>query len=344
MPWFFVLAILLAPPTGVLAAEPFDEETARDALERARAYIRNLYVPTVGLASEGASGELSTIFWLNDAVFAIEALRASPHEADRVLAAEMTGRVLQWAAELKLEAHPDGFPRLRLHEVVAGYPLTLPFRCGADASRALEGPNLLRATVFNGTRFRAAEEIAPCFLEDWWGYADLVLYAALSAHGAGNDTEARILFRQAARFWDGTGIADNPFLLHRDDQHAKYATYKVALLLLVAHRFYNESDLRIEVPFHDEVVSTLWGLQTPDGGVVTNYAGPGIPAGNTNLETTALFALAEPRLLPPLEPTTAPPRPFRPDAADVMVGLLALLVVLNAAILLRLRGKGGRGR
>jgi hypothetical protein len=80
--------------------------------------------------------------------------------------------------------------------------------------------------------------------------------------------------------WDGEGFKD------RAAKHSGiYATYKLALYLIAAHR------LRIAAPHRDQVITRLLAMQSPDGGWKTDYK-EGKPVGLANLETTCLSSLA----------------------------------------------------
>lgn len=44
-------------------------------------------------------------------------------------------------------------------------------------------------------------------MSDWAGYADLTLYAALSAFNVGDIGKANSLYADALKMWDGVGFA-----------------------------------------------------------------------------------------------------------------------------------------
>ena len=84
----------------------------------------------------------------------------------------------------------------------------------------------------------------------------------------------------AAATWDGEGFKD------RAATHSGiYATYKLALYIIAAHR------LNVSPPHRNEVIARLLSMQAPDGGWKTDYK-DGKPVGLTNVETTCLSLLA----------------------------------------------------
>ncbi|MBI1296657.1 hypothetical protein GC175_17010 [bacterium] len=116
--------------------------------------------------------------------------------------------------------------------------------------------------------------------EDWRDYTDLLLYGALNAHNAGQPRLAHQLYTEAVTtHWNGVGFADKAF--HAD---SRYATYKVALAVIVA--------TEIGEPPGEGLLDVLLSKQAPSGGFVAMYDASGQPVGDTNTETTAYALLA----------------------------------------------------
>ena len=293
-----------------------------DELGNALAYLRSLYDPIVGLVSETPFGDDQgrKLYWMNDNIFAIAAFREHGTSSDKTLAEDIHRRVLMIAQLLSLPRYEDGFPKLGLHEVILGYPLTLPLPC-ASTHILFEQGYKLGLTIWNGTRDRE------CFVQDFSGYADNLLYESLSAFHAGNLTNARARFREAVEFWDGRGLADNSFLNPSDTQYLRYTTYKLALLLYVAEK------LQEELSFWNQAVETIWRMQTYNGGMVTNYVGQDAPIGGANTETTAIVVLADPTLR---ETEKTWPSFSELSYVQVLVGLVSIVLTLNVLVLVRI--------
>lgn len=114
---------------------------------------------------------------------------------------------------------------------------------------------------------------------DWAEYADLALYGALDAANGGDRILAQKRFAQAMTLFDGVGFAD------RAQQTSDlYATYKLALALLVSRRLSMSPD--------DRLLPALLAKQGEDGGFITLYDRAGEPQGDANTETTSYALLA----------------------------------------------------
>ena len=120
-------------------------------------------------------------------------------------------------------------------------------------------------------------------MADWAGYADLTLYAALSAFNIGDIATANSLYADALKMWDGVGFADVAFV--RD---GRYASYKLALGLIVANR------MRIDAP--PGMWDRLLSLQDTNGGFFALYDEDGRGVNDSNSETScyALLAMQNP--------------------------------------------------
>lgn len=114
---------------------------------------------------------------------------------------------------------------------------------------------------------------------DWQTYADLALYAALESFNRGEAEQAQAVYSQALAQFDGTGFADKAFAVD-----GFYATYKLALALLVG--------ARLQQPPDPLLLQALLTKQTPTGGFTALYTGAGQPVGDSNTETTAYALLA----------------------------------------------------
>ena len=137
---------------------------------------------------------------------------------------------------------------------------------------------LTNIAVVDGKTIRT-EIVTTNILKGWAEYADLLLLASI-AQARSAPMEGRRDFGRAMAMWDGEGFKD------RAARHSGiYATYKLALYLIAAHR------LNIPAPHRDEVIAHLLAVQANDGGWKTDYK-DGKPVGLANVETTCLSLLA----------------------------------------------------
>ncbi len=120
-------------------------------------------------------------------------------------------------------------------------------------------------------------------MADWAGYADLTLYAALSAFNIGDIDKANSLYADALKMWDGVGFADVAFV-----KDGRYATYKIALAAIVGDR------MRIGAP--PGMWDRLLSLQDANGGFFALYDEDGRGVNDSNVETScyALLAMQNP--------------------------------------------------
>jgi hypothetical protein len=296
-------------------------------LQKALQYLRAVHNSTVGLMSEQPYGDDQgrKLYWLNDNIFVYAALKAHGTETDRLLADKIHERIIELAEMLNLPRHEDGFPKLGIHEVILGYPIVLPLPCFSSYIQDM-GSYRLGFVIANGTRERE------CVVDDFNGFADMILYQSLAAFYAGHLNESLSRFQDVVKMWDGNGIADSPFRNPSDPQYQRYAIYKLALLLYVAQKL-NET-----LPFSNQIAQTIWSMQAYNGGIITNYVDTNIPIGVVNTETTALVVLANP---PPINYTTTTTSSSTPPTwlvtisiyLEMLIALAVILVILNVTVL-----------
>ena len=87
-----------------------------------------------------------------------------------------------------------------------------------------------------GSKVIKTEIVTEKEMGGWEGYADLLLLAALAGEDA---PKARQHFQQALQMWDGKGFKDRAAQASN-----RYATYKLALALIAAHKL-NERPVAI---------------------------------------------------------------------------------------------------
>jgi hypothetical protein len=174
------------------------------------------------------------------------------------------------AVNYNLPTDSNGLPKSYAHEAVIGDIALPPYRTETDYTLHNDD-YVLNTSVRNGT-----------IMDDWAQYADLLLYAALSCHWQGNDSEALGYYSNATKMWNETskGVQDEAF-------SGTYDTYKLALLL------YTSKVLGQNLPFESELVDRIYVQQREsDGGVTTNYYANGTSEGDANTETTSIVIIA----------------------------------------------------
>jgi len=174
------------------------------------------------------------------------------------------------AVNYNLPTDSNGLPKSYAHEAIIGDIALPPYRTETDYTLHNDD-YVLNTSVRNGT-----------IMDDWAQYADLLLYAALSCHWQGNDSEALGYYSNATKMWNETskGVQDEAF-------SGTYDTYKLALLL------YTSKMLGQNLPFESELVDRIYAQQREsDGGVTTNYYANGTSEGDANTETTSIVIIA----------------------------------------------------
>lgn len=199
-------------------------------------------------------------------------LRESPETAPNVHWIQTDNRLCIWALS---PVAPDLAMRLRfgllpypqqrhgMIEILRGEVGTFPPYVPAQ--------NAVKPSVWTETRTHGAT------MPDWAEYADLALYAALSAYNAGDGVEALRLYADAVKMWDGVGFRDRAF-------DGRYASYKLALAVIVANKIGGTID--------PEILGQLSRLQADTGGYFAHYTADGA-VGDTNTESTCYALLAQ---------------------------------------------------
>lgn len=338
VPAWAVLAFLAlcGMPNALSAAKPAEPALSDPRWLHAMDFLEARYGPAVGLLNETPYGKARTVYWINDNVFALPALGRGDGQA-HALAASIQARLGEFAETLGLPRHTDGSVRLGLHDVMEGHPFDLPLPCRTNHFFTRDGATIA-VSVWNpdyyvpesayaaGYAVRNETNEPDCFVQEFDGWADLLLYDALAQSARGNASAARARLAAAYALWDGTGLADNAFVLPGDAQYQRYATYKVALLLHVA------SVVGEPLPDRHTMADVLWRMQAYHGGFITNYGARVTPNGQANTETTALalLALSDPAPIPA----------GHPGGLGTHAVLLAGLVVVGTAALLARRRAG----
>ncbi len=222
-----------------------------EAVARGRQFLVDLFDPGIGLLPEFRG---SDVFWLyHDNYLAAKVLdKSHPEVAQKILKA----------------IHSFGIKESGKIEIVFGEAKRpLPFRHYQLVEVRRVGGKVVKTEIVTEKE-----------MNGWEGYADLLLLAALAEEDA---PKAKQHFQQALQMWDGKGFKDRAAQASNE-----YATYKLALALIAAHKL-KERPVAIA-----PILERLLAQQAKDGGWITDYDKTGKPVGVANVETTSLAILA----------------------------------------------------
>jgi hypothetical protein len=219
------------------------------------------------------------------------------------IAGKIKAKLSQLSAQYTLVTDSNGLPTGYSHETVLGDPVFPPYRTVTNHT-LLINQYVLNTTIRDGH-----------VINNWDQYADLLLYASLSCHWTGNDSEATGYLNDAARMWNSTaqGIQDIAF-------KGTYDTYKLALLL------YTAEVLGEKLPFEAQLVNRIYMQQNQtSGGIITDYTANGSTVGDSNTETTSIAIVA--LLTSPTMTSPSPPKPPTELPIWVIVSLPVMLAI-----------------
>ena len=224
----------------------------RDAAKRGRAFLAGLFDPATGLLPEFRG---SKTYWLyHDNYLAAKVLQPShPQIAERIVNS----------------IQDYGIRDSGKIEIVFG-----------EAKRPLPFRHYRLSDVRHfDSKVVKTEVVCDPIMVGWEQYADLLLLASI-ALAQSEPLKAKEDFQNAVQMWDGKGLRDRAV-----EHDNRYATYKLALLLIAAAR------LGERPPAHDTILERLLAQQAKDGGWITDYDAIGKPLGVANVETTSLAIL-----------------------------------------------------
>jgi parallel beta-helix repeat protein len=238
--------------------------------------VNSQFNASLGLC-RGAPEVAPNTYWLvSDNLWAWKALKMT-NESGLSNAAE-AGRIANLIeAKLKekaiihnLSTNAEGLPISFMHDAVIGDVIPTPNRM-CNVLTLQNNDYTVKTEICNGT-----------IMSDWQGYADRLLFMALSHHWQGNDTGANQYLEVAEGMWNGISINDTATKVD-----GFYTTYKLALLL------YTSKILGQRLSFEFELVKRIWSLQREsDCGIITNYSANGTALGDANTETTSIVIIA----------------------------------------------------
>jgi len=227
-------------------------------LSRLEDFLVNQFNATVGLVRESPDHSISRDYWLlSDNLIAMHVL-AKDHP-------EIAVRINQTMQ--KFGIFTDG-----LHEALFG--AAIPLLPYTPIVKVAENDSYL---VKVEVRSNETGKLQP----DWTEYADLSIYAALSAHNTGNDQLAIYYFNRALQMWNGAGLWDRP-----TQEDGFYTTSKLALLMYAADM------LNQTIPYRTTLEDHIWLFQREDGGIRSHYLGNLTSNREANSETAGLGLLA----------------------------------------------------
>jgi hypothetical protein len=247
----------------------WNKDPTDERVRRAADYLLSQYNPSLGLVAEAPTVAPNTYWLVSDNLLAQRALAFY----DPAISGNISGSLQKYTLAFKVPTNVEGLPISYKHEALIGEWVPLPFRMCVQLTLVETPAYVIKTDVANES-----------VMLDWRSYGDLLLYASLSAHDAGDDEMAKEYFNEAVAMWDGMGIRDK-----HTNITGLYATYKLALLYHVANQ------LSKTLLFEEALLDRLWRQQNVSGGFITDYRLNGTPDGDTNIETTAIVLIAAPR-------------------------------------------------
>lgn len=244
-----LLLVLCISLSHCPAAETGAENSRRT--RQAREFLAGLYDPELRLLPEYPGAK---VYWLyHDNYLAARALATSHPELARQIIAAMRAYGVTNSGKIEI-VHGEAKSPLPLRDY------------------------LLKEVTRAGEKIIKTEVVTDRLNTGWRGYADLRLLTALATT---NEAEARAEFTAARAMWDGRGFKDSATV-----KQGHYATYKLALALVAAHR------RGLDFPEAAAVRRVLMARQAASGGFITDYLADGRNRGFANVETTCLCLLA----------------------------------------------------
>jgi hypothetical protein len=229
-----------------------------DRLLKLENFLVNQFNTTVGLVRESPDPSIATDYWLlSDNLIAAHVLAENhPDIASRI------NQTMQ-----KFGIFTDG-----LHEALFGATIPIP-PYTPIVKVVWNNSYVVKVEVRNND----TGKLQP----DWVDYADLLVYAALSDHNAGNDQLAIYDLDRALDMWNGAGLWDRP-----TQEDGFYTTSKLALLM------YTADILNQPIPYRAVLENDIWRFQRDDGGIRSHYLGNLTSHREANSETAGLVLLA----------------------------------------------------
>jgi hypothetical protein len=252
-----ILIVMQATAQPHIYAQTVDPQL-QSRLLRLEDFLVNQFNATVGLIRESPDNSINRDYWLlSDNLIAMHVL-AKDHS-------DIVARINQTMQRFGI--FTDG-----LHEALFG--ATIPLPPYTPIVKAVENDSYV---VEVEVRTNETGKLQP----DWTEYADLLIYAALSAHNTGDNQLAIYYFNRALQMWNGAGLWDHP-----TQEDGFYTTHKLGLLMCAADM------LNQTIPYRTTLEDHIWLFQRADGGIRSHYLGNLTSSREANSETAGLVLLA----------------------------------------------------
>ena len=257
---------------ATIGLPPLDTAMSVLDLVKLRSFYTAMYVPELQLFRASYVVENTTIYIANDNILASRAL-------------PVIG-LYDLAGEVSMRLNKD---------FNGGYNGRIEVLFGVDIPNAFYTTYMdyLGEYRVNGVAYEIYWEKTnlSSVLEDWYEYADLLVYHALDRLLEGSRSEAEASFINLTRMWDGYGFRDKAF-------NGLYAVYKCSLFIYLyrALDYTGSSIIHGYDDIYYKCLDTVGKAQDPvHGGIHTDYIvrdGDIVIAGDMNMETTSISILA----------------------------------------------------
>lgn len=236
-----------------------------------RRFLESQYVSGIGLlrAATTAYPDNITVYIANDNVIAVRALA--------VLGSPLASEILT-----KLN-----------NEYGGGWNNKIDILLGKDIPDTFYSSHNELVKEVNGYRIVYEKLNYSSPIEDWYNYADLLVYHALDRLLWGSRPEAEKSFINLSKLWDGYGFQDKAY-----NATGVYAVYKLGLFIYL-YRALEAAGSEIVNNYryiYDKCIEIIAMAQDPVyGGIHTDYRvrnGEIIIQGDMNTETTSIVVLA----------------------------------------------------
>jgi len=243
-------------------------------LERIKYYLNSQFVEEAKFlrASSVSKPDSKRIYVASDNLLAARAL---------VLLSSPIGEIVKE----ELEKYNKGYDEL--HEVILGVKIPDKFY-----ERKNEYIGFVFSNKFGPIEIFYEKPDKDRIINDWYNYADLLIYKALNYLLDGNLKDAVNIYGKLMQMWDGWGFKDIVAV-----KLGRYETYKVALGFFLSKKL-EKIDKKIIENYQDIVENMkkiILSLQDERGGIITDYIvqdGNIIPIGDSNTETSSIVVIS----------------------------------------------------
>lgn len=251
-----------------------NSQQVKDFLERVKNYFNFQFVEEARLlrASNISKPDSKRIYIASDNLWAGYALS---------LLSSPLGEIIK----KELEKYNKGFDEL--HEVILGVKIIDKFY-----RRKNEYIGFVFSKKFGPIEIFYEKSDKNQIINDWYNYADLLVYKALNYLLDGKLKETMGIYEKLMGMWDNWGFKDIIAL-----KSGSYGTYKTALGLLLSKKL-GKIDKKITEKYQEDIEKmkkVILSLQDEKGGIVTDYVvkeGKVIPTGDSNTETSSIVVIS----------------------------------------------------